>query len=210
LVFSAPAARIPGGHNRNGQKAVIGVGLMTYYSKRADPLNDEAIYREYITKVAAFVIQLLERNYTVRLLIGDTAYDGRAQQDLREILEGKGLNFEDGRIIEEPSSSFDELLSQLAASDVVVASRFHNVLLALMVTKLVVALSYHEKDDALMAGAGMAEFCQDIEHIDVDKLIAQVATLERNATNLKPQLEQKTETFRRDLDEQYDRIFNTV
>ena len=128
---------------------------------------------------------LLEHKYTVRLLIGDAVYDNRVRQDLRGLLEGGGLKYEDRKIIDEPACSVDELLSQLAATDVVVASRFHNVLLALMLTKPVVAISFHEKIDSLMSGMGLTEFSQDIEHIDIDKLIGQFTTLEENAENLK-------------------------
>jgi polysaccharide pyruvyl transferase WcaK-like protein len=76
-----------------------------------------------------------------------------------------------------------------------------------MLGKPVVAISYHEKVDALMAGLGLADFCQDIENIDLDKLVEQFTTLEQCAGILKPQIAQKAEAYRGALEEQYDRIF---
>ncbi len=210
LAFSLPKAMLSGSHIRDSRQPVIGVGLMNYYNRRATSEKDETIYREYIAKVATFVSRLLERKYTVRLLIGDVAYDNRVRQDLRELLEARGLNYEDGKIIDEPASSLEMLLSQLAATDVVVASRYHNVLLALMLAKPVVAISYHNKLDSLMTGVGLAKFSLDIEHIDIKELIEQLTHLEESLENLKTGLERKTEVYRSALDEQYDHILKDV
>ena len=210
LAFSLPQAIMPDNHVRDSQETVVGVGIMTYYNKPHTSASDETAYSDYIGKVAAFVMWLLEHQYTVRLIIGDAVYDKRVRQDLRRLLEKNEFKYEDRKIIDEPASSSDEVLSQLAATDVVVASRFHNVLLALMLTKLVVAISYHEKVDALMTGVGLKGFSQDIEHIDVDELIRQFMALEKNAGTLKPQLERRTEAYRKALDEQYDHIFTSI
>jgi polysaccharide pyruvyl transferase WcaK-like protein len=210
LAFSLPQATKPDLRGRDSQETVVGVGIMTYYNKLHSAGSDEGTYRDYIGKVAAFVMWLLEHQYIVRLIIGDAVYDGRVRQDLRKLLEMNGFKYDLRKIIDEPASSADEVLSQLAATDVVVASRFHNVLLALMLSKLVMAISYHEKVDALVTGVGLKEFSQDIEHIDVDKLVRQFMELERNAGTLKPQVERKTADYRKALDEQYDHIFNSV
>jgi polysaccharide pyruvyl transferase WcaK-like protein len=149
---------------------------------------------------------LLEREYLVRVLIGDAAWDQGARQDLRTVLEERGLSYDDGRIIDEPASSVDELISQLLSVDVVVSSRFHNLLLALMLKKPVFAVSYHEKFQPLMDGVGLGGFCQDIEHIDVDDLIVKVVRLVENGASIKLQIERDTESYRVALDEQYEQI----
>jgi polysaccharide pyruvyl transferase WcaK-like protein len=207
LAFSLPRAVVPARCRRNGQGAVIGVGLITSSGKPATSEKDETIYDDYITKVASFVGWLLERNYTVRLLIGDVVYDNRVRQDLRALLERGGLNYDGRKIIDEPACSVADLLLQLAGTDLVVASRFHNVLLALMLSKPVVAISFHEKVDSLMSALGLSAFCQDIEHVDVGKLIAQFTALEENTESLKLQIERKIEAYRRVLDKQYEDIF---
>jgi polysaccharide pyruvyl transferase WcaK-like protein len=210
LAFSYPTARLPRSSDHSCNKPVIGVGLMTYFNRRGVSPEDETIYRDYLTKLGNFVTWLLERKYTVRLLIGDVAYDQRARQDLRTFLEERGFSCKNGSIIDEPASSVEEVLSQLAATDLVVASRFHNVLLALMLGKPVLAISYHEKVDALMEEAGLAAFRQDIESIDVEKLIRQFATLEEQSNYIKPQLHRKAEACRVALDGQYNRIFDIL
>jgi polysaccharide pyruvyl transferase WcaK-like protein len=206
LAFSFPRAISASDYNR--ETAVIGVGLMTYFNRRSIAGGDETIYRGYIAKLGTFVSWLLEQKYTVRLLIGDAVYDHRARHDLREFLEGSGVSYENARIIDEPAASVSDVLSQLQATDMVVASRFHNVLLGLMLGKPVLAISYHEKVEALMEEAGLPEFCQDIENIDLEKMIQQFGALERKASYVKEDLERRAEASRMALDEQYGRIFN--
>src|SRR6202040_469856 len=104
-----------------------------------------------------FATRLLERGYAVRLLIGDLDYDRRVKRDLLAALAESGVRWEPGQIVDEPIESVEDLWAQLARTDVVVATRFHNVLLGLMLGKPVLALSYHEKVDSLMEGMGVAE-----------------------------------------------------
>jgi polysaccharide pyruvyl transferase WcaK-like protein len=202
LAFSLPRVGVPANHNPRG---VIGVGLMNYYNRFGRSGNDETIYRDYLGRLALFVVRLLERRHTVRILIGDRVWDEGVRQDLRRALAERRLKYEDARIIDEPASSVDELLSQLSSVDVVVASRFHNLLLALMLRKPVIAISYHEKFQPLMDGVGLGGFCQDIEHIDVDDLIGKVVGL-RETPGIELQIARQTESYRVALEEQYERI----
>ena len=207
LAFSLPSAQTDGGQESGGRAPVIGVGLMTYYNKRSTAEGDETIYRAYIANVVKFVTRLLQRKYAVRLLIGDVMYDNRVREDVREALEAGGVKYDGTTVIDEPASSFEDVLSQLAATDVVVASRFHNVLLALMLARPVVAISYHEKVESLMTAVGLTEFCQNIDQIDIDRLCDQVNTSIDNAGTLKLQIERRTAVYRTELNEQYDRLF---
>jgi polysaccharide pyruvyl transferase WcaK-like protein len=206
LAFSLPRAVVPADHDSGRPGVVIGVGVMNYYNRLGRSGNDHTIYRDYLGRLASVVARLLEREYLVRVLIGDAAWDQGARQDLRTVLEERGLRYDDGRIIDEPASSVDELISQLLSVDVVVSSRFHNLLLALMLKKPVFAISYHEKFQPLMDGVGLGGFCQDIEHIDVDDLIVKVVRLVENGASIKLQIERDTESYRVALDEQYKQI----
>jgi polysaccharide pyruvyl transferase WcaK-like protein len=210
LAFSFPTALLPPNSKHSNGRPVIGVGLMTYFNRHSVLPEDGAAYREYIAKVGSFVAWLLERNYTVRLLIGDVTYDQRARQDLQTLLEERGFSYENGSIIDEPAFSVEDVLSQIAATDLVVASRFHNVLLALMLGRPVLAISYHEKVDALMEEAGLAAFRQDIESINLEKLTGQFVALEEQSDHIRLQLNQKAQACRVALDEQYRRIFDIL
>jgi len=210
LAFSLPRAMMVEFNNQDRQRPVIGLGLMEYYGKPYRQKQGESIYHAYISKVATFVIWLIEHKYTVRLFIGDVMYDKHVKEDIIGLLKKSGVKHEEGQIIDEPVSSVEQLLLQLAATDIVIATRFHNILLALILDKPVISISYHEKIDSLMAAIGLEEYCQHIEHLDVKRLIEQFLQLEKNAEKLRSHIKHKTEEYRRALDEQYISIFNAV
>jgi len=116
---------------------------------------------------------------------------------------------DEGRIIDEPVFSAEQLLSQIAATDIVVATRFHNVLLALLCNKPVIAISFHHKCESLMSAMGLSAYCQDINDLKADKLIENFCDLETNGDKLKPLIREKVMEFREALDEQYNLILGT-
>jgi len=202
LAFSLdPQGRGPSERDGNGR--VVGVGLMDYYGSRSTSGRGEQVYRRYVEKMTEFVEWLLDRGYVVHLLIGDLAYDTRVRQDVQRRLQERNPARANARPVEPPISSPEDLVAQLARTDVVVATRFHNILLALMLEKPVVALSYHEKIASLMRGVGLGEFYQDVDGLDVQKLVDQFTSLERNAAAATSILGRKREEYRRALDEQY-------
>jgi polysaccharide pyruvyl transferase WcaK-like protein len=207
LAFSLPRAGVPADHEAGRQPVVIGVGLVDYYSMAGRSPDDQAAYRDYLQSLAGFVAAMLARDYAVRILIGDFVYDQEVRQDLRRALEERGATYEDGRITDTPAFSVDELIEQLSSLDVVVSSRFHNLVLALILKKPVFAVSYHaEKFQPLMEGVGLSEFYQDVDHIDVDELIGKIIRLQGNAPAISAETARRTESYRAALDDQYERM----
>ena len=126
------------------------------------------------------------------------------------MLKQRSVTYEEDRVIDEPVASVDDLLQQIASTDFVVATRFHNVLLSLLLNKPSIAISFHHKCSSLMSQMGLAQYCQDIHRLNAERLIEQFCDLEKNADTLKPQIKNKAEEFRRALDEQYERIFRVL
>ncbi|HXB56308.1 MAG TPA: polysaccharide pyruvyl transferase family protein [Vicinamibacteria bacterium] len=210
LVFSFPRSEIPTLPHQNGNRPLIGLGLMDYYGQDCSPEQGINIYRHYIQTLAEFAAWLLSNGYAVRLLIGDLAYDRRARDDAFRILQEKGLLAEPGTIVNASVDSPEELWTQLAQTDMVVATRFHNILLALMLNKPVLALSYHEKVRSLMAGMGLADYCEDVAELEVPRLRQRFGALAANAEAFKSSVKRKAEENRGALDEQYRHIFHDV
>ena len=143
-------------------------------------------------------------------MIGDASYDTQVLADLRKSLNERNVKHENLQVIDEPIESLEQLVSQLATSDIVVSPRFHNVVLGLLLNKPVISLSYHDKFVSLMDGVGLAKYCQPIDHLDVDELIDQFIEIEKNAEDLRPFISQKTEEYRKALDKQYTAILKDV
>jgi polysaccharide pyruvyl transferase WcaK-like protein len=206
LAFSLPEALVRDDEIEIRRRRIIGLGLMQYAGKLSTERPSSAIYLAYLENLAEFVRWLLAHDYDVRLLIGDIV-DRTVVHEFKKLLKERSLVCGQGRIIDEPVSSVDQLLGQIAATDSVVATRFHNVLLALLLNKPVISISFHHKCDCLMSQMELSEYCQNISDLNVDRLIEQFRDLEGNALELKALIRRKTTECRSALDEQYSFIF---
>jgi polysaccharide pyruvyl transferase WcaK-like protein len=207
LVFSLPEAVIPRQDTKDGRRSVVGLGLMEYAGKYSVSRPSNEIHLAYLENLVRVVRWLLAHEYDVRLLIGDVV-DKHVTQEFRCLLRERLSEYDEARIIDEPVFSVDGLLSQIAATDIVVATRFHNVLLALLCNKPVISISFHHKCESLMSAMGLSAYCLDINDLKADRLIEKFCDLEANASELKPLIKEKVREFRKALDEQYKLIFN--
>jgi len=209
LVFSLPTAVIPHEGIKDGGRPIVGIGLMEYAGKYSIERPSTAIYRNYLDSLATLVTWLIAHEYDVRLIIGDTC-DTAATQEFRGLLN-EHLSIDDaGRVIDEPADSVGHLLSQIAATDIVVATRFHNILLALLLNKPVIGISFHHKCSSLLSQMALAEYCQDINGLKGEALIERFCRLRQNADGVKRMMREKVEACRHELDEQYRIIFRDI
>ena len=195
-------------HQKTGSQLVVGVNPMSWYQPKGWPKEDEQIYTNYLNRLTAFVGWLLQRGHVVRFVTGDVWADRVAIHDLRKLLTQQGIAHADGQLIEEEIYNVDQLLTQLAQCDVVVGTRFHNVLLSLYLRKAVLAISYHDKDDSLMTDLGQGEYCVNIDTFDQASVTALFAKIEKNLTVIKRQLEDgpKVGEKKRILADQYEQL----
>jgi len=204
LAFSLPRNIFPKCSNHNRQGRVVGLGVMNHYDPRAGGQQDRHTdYHAYLDKMCDFIAWLIEHDYGVRILHGDVKYDGSVRRDLRARLERRGFSYEDAGIVDEDIVSVADLLSQLAATDLVISPRYHNLILGLMLGRPVISISYDPKNDSLLEGVGLGRYCQPINDLKVDTLIDQFIELEGSLEKIKPLLRQRTEEYRKLLDEQY-------
>ena len=81
-------------------------------------------------------------------------------------------------MISEPIDSMHDLLTQIASTDAVIGTRYHNVVGALMMNRPVVSLGYAARFDEVMKNMGLGDYCHHAESIvpeavldDLDELI---------------------------------------
>ena len=205
LVFSLPQDSIPAHVDRVGGGAVVALGLMEnagWYSA-ANPGND--VHVGYMESLVVFVQWLLDHDYQVKLVLGD--WDAYVVEEFRALLRERLGTYDERRVTHPRVDSFQELLSQLEASDIVVATRFHNVIFSIMLDKPVIAISFHHKCTSLMSDMGLSEYCHEINELEPDVLIERFQQLVGNAGDLKRTIGQQANERRAALDEQYDLLF---
>jgi len=205
LVFSLPTDSIPAPQKAPSTEKVVGLGLINYYGWRHDPATGEPVYQEYFSKIKQFTVWLLQQGHQIRIISGDST-DMRPVQELAEFIKKNGETSWQGKLSIGKITNVGELLEQIAQTDVVVASRFHNVLCALMLERPVISLGYHEKNDNLMAEMGLESYCQHIEHFTVEKLVEQLDCYVSDMDQAVRQIHDRNAQYRQLLDEQYSQV----
>jgi polysaccharide pyruvyl transferase WcaK-like protein/chemotaxis methyl-accepting protein methylase len=206
LVFGLPQALLPREEARpKGTRRVVGLGLMVYPGKYSASDPRPETYRTYLESLAAFAVWLLDHDYDIRLLLGDA--DTIVIEDFKTALRARVGSYDERRIIERPIASVEDVLAELGATDLVVATRFHNVLLALLVGRPVIAISFHHKCSSLMEQMDLSDYCHEIEQLNADWLIHRFRDLERNQDALKETIRQGVDEARAALDDQYRSLF---
>jgi polysaccharide pyruvyl transferase WcaK-like protein len=180
----------------------MGLGVMAYRGSNADRDRSEEIYSGYVGKIIEFTRWLVDEGYRVRLVTGDPS-DEEVVDAVVDDLRRTRPQLAGERLLSQPASSFGELTEQLAGVDLVVASRYHNVLAALKLAKPTISISYAAKNDVLMEQMRLAEFCQPLQSLDVERLSRQFRALELRASQLRPELERKLAEYATALDHQY-------
>ena len=210
LAFSLPAAMLAGAPTEGRPRPVVGIGLMNSPARLSAEAPDPAVHRAYLRTMAELARWLLAHDYDVRLLIGDFVYDRDVLTEFAASLKQEMAPGDRARVQDAPALSVEQLVSQIAATDLVVATRFHNVLLALLLQRPVISVSFHHKSVSLMRAMGLSERSRDIADVDVGWLIEQVQALGRSAPGLSVRVGERAEENRKMLDDQYDVIFDGV
>lgn len=203
LAFRLPIAEISS--ERSPGPLTVAVGIMNYHGWYAFRDDRQVLFDAYVAKMADFVRFLLERGHSVRLLTGD---EGDAPA-LDAVLSAVGTRGAD-RISSPPVHSFHEVLRQMAGADIVVASRFHNIVASLMAGKPAISLGYARKNELLMQDMGLAEFCQNLGNFDVGLLTEQFTRLAGDLDDHALRIVDKVARYRNRLEIQDDYLAAAV
>lgn len=207
LAFSLPQLTYKARTDKRRPRPVVGLGLMEYPGRYSNIDNKKA-YEQYLETLSSFVKYLLSKNYDVRLLIGDVC-DESVKREFKSLLMDQSLWSEE-HIIDEPVRSVEDLMLQIAATDIVVATRFHNVLFTLLQKIPVISVSFHHKCASLMKQFGLSRYCLDMDKLDAERLIKAFSDIEAETGTLPSLMDERTEQFRKALNDQYHQVLGAL
>lgn len=206
LTAPAGSPALPG----SDAPVTVGVGVMAYYGWRGPKAEGaQAIYDAYLSRMARFVLWLLDRGHPVRILTGETS-DWQAVNDLLSRMASTRPDFPRERVVAEPAHSLHDLMRQIAQTQVVVATRFHNIVCALKMGRPSISLGYAKKNDVLMADMGLADFCQHVERLDLDALTEQFTRLVSSRAACEQSILEKGAEYARRLAQQEQHLLERV
>lgn len=208
LAFSLPESLLPTDGGEYKERPVVGLGLMANLDSHDGDTPGQS-YAGYVEALAGLARWLLVEGYDIRVLSGDMI-DAPTVQEFRSLLGEPRKAPQAGRIIVEPIESADDLMRQLMHTDLVVATRFHNVLSALLLNKPVMAITFHHKCTSLMSQMGLEKYCSDYWQLDSRRLIEQFLQLSADADEVRKSLTYRLPTYRDVLDRQYVAVLEEI
>lgn len=175
----------------------VGLGVMAYYGWYGNPNGSHAPDRSYLRKITQFAGWLLEQGHGIRILVGE-ASDATASTELETALR-QGWPEARNRLRADPCTSLHMLMEQIADTDIVVATRFHNIVCALKMGKPTISLGYARKNEALQNDVGLVDYSQHIETFAVDRLTQQFEQLLRERAHHAAMIRTRVEDYRSQL-----------
>ncbi len=209
LAFSLPPAllepeRPPVGASH---QRVVGVGIMDYSGQRQANRRTTEQYYAYLDEIGAFISRLISNGVQVKILGGDFQYDPQVLVELKERLASR-YNPPTGNALSEARfDTVEDLIAHIRDLDAVVATRFHNLVLALLLKKPTVSVSYHPKNEALMESFGLSGASQNVDELNGPALERQLSSVTTAWPLHEHFVRERLAEFRQRLDDQYRTLF---
>lgn len=197
LAFSLPAPP-----HLATQPGHVAIGVMTFLGGADDPQRGDAVVDTYVDGMTDAITRLVDAGRTVSLLVGD-----RSDHDLADRIEGCVRRARPGLASEAVTTSraddLDSIMEEMARSELVIASRFHNVICALKTRRPTISLGYARKNADLLTEFGLGAFSQPMDSLDVDRLMADVEAVGRDRDEIVSRIEETLRVLEDRLAEQY-------
>ena len=184
-------------------RSVVGINPLPFFDPRYWAESSKEAYESYIEVQASFASWLIQNGYAVRLLPTQLRADPPVIKDIKEIMMRDGVLKVDDGSIDPPVHTFDDLVAQISKTDLMVAARFHGIIISFLMGKPVVGISYYKKTYDLMESMGQSEYVLDIRSLTLQSLIDRFVFLESNSKVVKDIIESRVSECRQALQIQY-------
>jgi len=209
LAFSLDTARSSFPSLSPSSARIVGINAMPVFADFYWPERDRDVYQNYLDTLASFALWLIGKGYRLLFFPTQLRVDPPVIAEIKARMRtSTSLDFED-RIVGGAVSNLDDLLSQIASTSIVVATRFHGALLSCLMRKPVLGISYHRKTDDLLTEMGQSEYVVDIVRLSLAALIDRFSSLEAKSGVILDQLPGRVADCRSALGKQYDDVLHT-
>ncbi len=186
LAFGLRPERAP-----DATQPTVALGVMDYWGRDSSRESSEAVHDRYRNSCAKLVAALQERGFAVRIVGGD---DGDLEFAHRLVED-----LPDGIAVVEARTP-DELVGELSQAHVVIAARYHTLIMALLAGTPAVSVGYGTKHRAMLDQLGLPDEHHDIESFDPETVAAAAAALAGDRANLSVAIDRAVTAARDRLD----------
>ncbi len=187
---------------------IVGINPVPFSDNRYWLGASERQYEMYIRKLAEFASWLIESGHQILFFPMQLRLDPPVIADIKSLMtpaEASAPN-----VIEKPVLSFEDLLSAICMTEIVVATRFHGIVISYVLNKPVLGIAYQPKSRDVMVQMGQSDYVVDIESFDTDSLKTRFALLKSRSACIKQEIKQRKSMVQRALQSQYDEILSVL
>ena len=187
---------------------VVGTNPVPFFGAHYWPTPDATRYQDYVHKFAKFAEWLTTSGRGVLFFPTQVRADAITINDIRTAMNGSGNS--PNLLVRRPIHNLEDLVSEISRADLIVANRYHAILISLMMNKPVLGIAYHEKSRALLEQAGQGEYVLKIDDFKTEDLVERFEHLQANAPDIKRRIAERMAPLRKALEEQYDVVFGLI
>lgn len=188
------------------QSGTIGINLMPIFDPRYWPEANPEKYCRYVDAHAGLIRHLLQEGRRV-VLFGSQPADEWVADDIINQLDGCDIT--DASVTSLKIRTVRELIEVILMCDLVVATRFHGILLSLRCGKPVIGINYYKKNYELLEPFGLSRFSVEPDNLEATTLINNFVDLWRERITIAAAIDQTTKAYRDQLARQYDDLLAT-
>jgi polysaccharide pyruvyl transferase WcaK-like protein len=189
---------------------IVGINPVPFSDDRYWLGANSCQYERYVGELGDFALWVIQRGYRVLFFPTQLHLDPPVITDIKNVLEVRADRDLGQNIVDKPICSFDDLVSAICMTDIVVATRYHGIVVPYVLNRPVLGIAYQRKSVDLMAQMGQAEYVVDINSFDADSLKTRFVSLESRFTAIKDEIQQRNSAFRQALQNQYDHLLGLV
>ena len=172
------------------------------------PDADGPSYEKYRDNLTTFLLWLIRRGYRISFCHTDEDWDRPLVEQIAYAIRincpGEDVS---NRIIRDRIATTDELVARILRCDLMIASRYHAVVLPFVLRKPVLGISYERKVGDLMSDMGQGDYHLPMDQADVREMIRLFQALEQNRDSIIKHLGEVVSEYRCSLARQYEYVF---
>jgi polysaccharide pyruvyl transferase WcaK-like protein len=206
LVYSLQSRDLPGPGMAPNARPIVGLNAVPFYDPGYWPGSSAHIYACYVNALAEFALWLIQRGYAVLFFPTQLRLDPPVIHDIRLRMKAHEASDVEANILDWPIHSLDDLMTAIARTEMIVATRFHGIVLPYLLYKPVVGIAYHQKTHDLLGQLGQSEYVLDLHDVTLDALQERFLALESKRAVIREEIERKISFFQQRLAAQYDQV----
>lgn len=175
--------------------------VMSPIARHAWPGKNDETYGEYLRCLAAAADHLQRRGLEVRFVCSQTRMDPPVVPLVQAAMRGDAAA---AKVF--TPASVDDYLRAVQGARLVLASRLHALILALVAGTPVVGVSYARKVTQQMSDAGLAPFCLELATLRRDELLDRVDQVLAEQDSIRAAIGATVAGFRADLGHRFDEL----